>query len=123
MWDVVVEQSRTTKPDYSELERYAEGDALALAEHGLGEESEEGVVSRGEPVFSPEVIEHDGGAEEVELRDCVDSSGWQREDAETGELIDEPPEEPIERRIDATVSNDGLAWRVSDLRIWEVGSC
>lgn len=120
MWDVVVEQSRTTDPDYSALERYAEGEALELAEHGLGAEAEEGVVARGEPSFAPEASAQ---GDVVEIEDCVDSTAWQREDAESGELLEDEPEEPITRRMEATVSSDGLAWRVSDLRIWEAGSC
>lgn len=120
LWDVVVEQSRTTDPDYSALERYAEGEALELAEHGLGAESEEGVVARGEPSFAPEASAQ---GDVVEIEDCVDSTAWLREDAESGELLEDVPEEPITRRLEATVSSDGLAWRVSDLRIWEAGSC
>ncbi|WP_159944000.1 MULTISPECIES: hypothetical protein [unclassified Nocardiopsis] len=121
MWDVLVEEARKPEPDYSQLELYASGDALALVEHGLVAEGDEGVIARGEPTFSPEVV----SAEDthVEIEDCMDSTSWLREDAESGELVEPSPETPVLRRVDAGVSFDGLSWRVSDLRIWEIGSC
>ncbi|KOX23889.1 hypothetical protein ADL05_01805 [Nocardiopsis sp. NRRL B-16309] len=121
MWGVLVEESRNSHPDYSELEQYAQGDALELVEHGVGAEAEEGVVAQGEPVFSPDVVSAEDTR--VEIEDCMDSTGWLRVDIESGELVEPSPEEPIFRQIDAGVSFDGLTWRVSELRIWEIGSC
>ncbi|WP_150236400.1 hypothetical protein [Nocardiopsis quinghaiensis] len=121
MWNVLVEEARNEEPDYSDLELYAAGDALALVEHGLVAEEDEGVIARGEPEFSPEVL----SAEEtyVEIEDCMDSTSWLREDADSGELVEPSPESPVLRRVDASVSFDGLSWKVADLRIWEIGSC
>lgn len=123
MWDVIVENSRTTDPDLSTLERYAEGQALELAQHGLGAESDENAVARGEPEFSPEVVGLGEDEESAEIEDCMDSTGWLREDADTGELVEESPTSPIRRRIEATADSDALGWRVSKLRIFEQGSC
>ncbi|MEV6820982.1 hypothetical protein AB0M72_19730 [Nocardiopsis dassonvillei] len=121
MWNVLVEEARNEEPDYSGLELYASGDALALVEHGLIAEADEGVVARGSPEFSPEVV----SAEDtyVEIEDCMDSTSWLRENADSGELMEPSPESPLLRRVDAGVSFDGLAWKVSNLRIWEIGSC
>lgn len=121
MWGVLVEESHHVEPDHSDLELYAVGDALALVQHGLGEEAEDGVISRGEPTFSPEVVTNE--EDHVTLEDCMDSTTWLREDSETGELMEPSPEDPLLRRVDATVTFDGLAWKVTDLQIWEIGSC
>jgi hypothetical protein len=121
MWDVIVEESHDSNPDYSELEQYAQGDALELVEHGVGAEAEEGVVAQGEPAFSPDVVLVEDT--HVEIEDCMDSTAWLRADIESGELVEPSPEEPIFRQVDAGVSFDGLTWRVSELRIWEIGSC
>lgn len=123
MWNIVVENSHTTEPDFSALDRYAEGQALELARHGLGAESDENVVARGEPEFSPEVTSLDEQEESAEIEDCLDSSEWLREDADTGELVEKSPETPIRRKVEATATHDGLAWRVSRLRIFEQGTC
>ena len=121
MWSVLVEESVQEDPDYSELEIYASGDALELVRHGLVAEEDEGVVARGEPTFSPEVIASDESR--VEIEDCLDSTEWLREDAETGDLVEPSPEAPVLRRVDATVVNDQLSWTVHELRIWDSGTC
>jgi hypothetical protein len=121
MWDVIVEESHDPNPDYSELEQYAQGDALALLQHGLDAESDEGVISRGEPVFDPEVASTEDNR--VEIEDCMDSTTWLREDIETGELSEPSPESPLLSRVEAAATFDGLSWKVSELRIWELGTC
>lgn len=121
MWNVLVEEARNKEPDYSALELYASGDALALVEHGLVAEADEGVVARGSPEFSPEVISTEDTY--VEVEDCMDSTSWLRENADSGELVEPSPESPLLRRVEAGVAFDGLAWKVSDLQIWEIGSC
>lgn len=121
LWGVIVNASRTTDPDFSELDNYAEGQAAELAQHGLGAEAEEGVVARGAPSHDPEVTSLEETSAEIE--DCMDSSEWLREDAETGELIEESPSEPLLRKVEATAGFDGLVWRISEMRIYEQGSC
>ncbi|GAB3474674.1 hypothetical protein GCM10027440_05420 [Nocardiopsis coralliicola] len=121
LWDVIVDNSRTTDPDYSQLDEYAEGQAAELAEHGLGAEAGEHVVSRGAPEHDAEVSAIEGDTAQIE--DCMDSSSWLREDAETGELVEEEPEGPLLRRVEATASFDGLKWRISEMRGYEPGSC
>ncbi|RKS08303.1 hypothetical protein DFP74_3999 [Nocardiopsis sp. Huas11] len=66
----------------------------------------------GEPVLDPEVLIESSGSAQV--TDCLDDSSW-RLSAQSASA------EP--RRVDAGLVHDGLAWRVSDLRIWEPGTC
>lgn len=121
MWSVLVDEARSQDPDYSGLEDYVTGEALALVEHGLFAEADEGVVARGAPVLTPEVVSEED--DRVEIEDCMDSSDWLREDSRTGDLVEPSPEEPLLRKIDATVTFDGLSWKVAELQIWEIGSC
>ena len=121
MWGVLVDEARNQEPDYSSLQDYATGDALALVEHGVFAEADEGVVARGAPVLSPEVISKEDSR--IEIEDCMDSSDWLREDGQTGDLVEPSPGEPIRRKIDASVTFDGLSWKVAELQIWETGSC
>lgn len=119
MWDVVVEASHEGEPDPDDLENYASGDALALMRHGLDSAEDDGGFD-GEPDLNPEVVEREPQAnpETVELIDCADGAEWTGGESS-------PSDEPSTgtRQIDATVTDDGLAWRVSELRIWEQGSC
>lgn len=121
MWGVLVDEARNQEPDYSTLQDYATGDALALVEQGVFAEADEGVVARGAPVLSPEVISKEDSR--IEIEDCMDSSDWLREDGQTGDLVEPSPEEPLLRKIDAAVTFDGLSWKVAELQIWETGSC
>ncbi|WP_460854733.1 hypothetical protein [Nocardiopsis coralliicola] len=121
LWGVIVDASRTTDHDYAELDEYAEGQAAELAEFGLGAEADEDVIARGEPTHDPEVTSMSDDSAQIE--DCMDSTEWLREDAETGELVEDEPEEPIRIRVEATAVHDGLQWRVSEMRIYESGSC
>ena len=119
MWNVVVEASHEGERDPNELGNYASGDALALMRQTLETAADEPDGFQGEPVLNPEVVELDPAEEPetAELLDCVEGDEW------TG--IDASPEsaDPGTRQVDATVEDDGLAWRVSELRIWEPGSC
>ncbi|MFC3522203.1 hypothetical protein ACFONH_23035 [Streptomonospora nanhaiensis] len=123
MWAVIAEQSRTTDPDYAALEPYATGQALDFASESLKARAQDGVVARGAPVHSPEADNVDAEAAAVVIRDCVDTTAWLQEDAESGELVEESPREPIRRQAEATVSRDGQTWKVSELLLGQAGSC
>ncbi|GAB3726811.1 hypothetical protein GCM10027590_32430 [Nocardiopsis nanhaiensis] len=121
MWSVVVEASHEGDADPPELETYASGDALALMRQTLDGTAGDQVDVEGEPVLDPEVVEAspEHAPETVTLLDCADGSEW----VENGTDSDEEDREVGPRQIDATVNHDGLSWRVSDLRIWEPGTC
>jgi len=123
MWDVIAEQSHSSDPDTAALKPYATGQALEFAQSNLQERAADGVVARGQPSHSPEVTAVDGQNGTVEIRDCVNTTEWLQEDAETGELIDEKSDQPIRRQAEATVQADGLTWKVSELLLGQIGSC
>lgn len=121
MWALLVDEAGKSEPDYSDLQIYASGDALELVRHGVVAEEDDGVVARGEPSFSPEVVAQE--EDRVEIEDCMDSTNWLREDEETGDLVEPSPDDPIQRKIEAAVIHDGLSWTVHELRIWDSGTC
>ncbi|GAA4935912.1 hypothetical protein GCM10023224_15880 [Streptomonospora halophila] len=124
MWDVVVEASHNSDPDPANLDRYATGDALALMRQTLRSANDDDVTVVGEPVLDPEVtdISPQKAPDTVTILDCVDDSGWTEE--ESGAQSESPdPGEDQPRKVDATVRHDGLTWQVSQLRIWEQGTC
>lgn len=122
MWDVVVEASHAGDPDPEALEQFASGDALALMRQTLQGAAEDEADVEGEPFLDPEVVEASPEEEPdtVVLLDCADGSQWMEEASEDA---DESATPSGKREIDATVINDGLSWRVSELRIWEPGTC
>ncbi|MDA8370664.1 MAG: hypothetical protein M0026_12485 [Nocardiopsaceae bacterium] len=117
MWATVVDASHAGGGEPANLDRYATGKALAQLSAALEETDAEGVEVSGEPELDPEILGASPSplAETVEIRDCVNDSAWNL--GMTAAKQGEP------RRVDATVTHDGLVWRVSDLRIWEPGTC
>jgi hypothetical protein len=112
MWEAVVTASHEGTDGSAELERHAVDGALALMAQALEDARRAGSDVSGEPVLDPEVrIESSTSAQ---VTDCLDDSSW-RLSARSASA------EP--RRVDAGLVHDGLAWRVSDLRIWEPGTC
>ncbi|GAA3745120.1 hypothetical protein HDA32_005150 [Spinactinospora alkalitolerans] len=124
MWDVVIEASHNGEADPSDLDRYASGDALALMRQTLQGAGDDGVTVVGEPALDPHVTEVSPASDPdtVVILDCVDDSRWV-EQGQSSPTESEAPDEDRPRKVDATVSHDGLAWRVSQLRIWEQGTC
>ncbi|WP_017587170.1 hypothetical protein [Nocardiopsis ganjiahuensis] len=111
MWDAVVAASHGDEDASRTLDDHAVGGARELMRTAL-EEAAPGGAADGEPVLDPTV-----SVESPELAvvdDCVDDSAWR---------VGGAGETAGPRRVDATLIHDGLAWRVSELRIWEAGSC
>ncbi len=117
MWNVVIDASHAGEADPDELGDYASGDALALMQQTLQGASDDGVTVVGEPVMDPEITDMPD-PETVTILDCMDDSQWVEPGGETStEEVTGP------RKIDATATYDGLTWRISEMRIWEKGSC
>ncbi|GAB2522288.1 hypothetical protein GCM10026982_56490 [Nocardiopsis aegyptia] len=112
MWEAVVTASHDGTDGSAELERHAVDGALALMTQALEDARRTGSDVSGEPVLSPEVVIE--SSDTAQVTDCLDDSSW-RLSAQSASA------EP--RRVDAGLVHDGLAWRVSDLRIWEPGTC
>lgn len=113
MWDTVVAASHEGGEVPAELEDHAVGGALALMTAALDGARTAGAEVTGEPVLDPAVTVE--GPDRATVDDCLDDSGW---NLGVGSSSGQGP-----RLVEATLIHDGLAWRVSDLRIWEAGSC
>ncbi|MFI6576146.1 hypothetical protein ACIBFB_10100 [Nocardiopsis sp. NPDC050513] len=114
MWTVVVEASHQGSATPDGLEDHATGGALALMRQALEGVVDSGNEVTGEPVLDPELTLED--STHAVVADCVDDSEWN-----IGTPAAAGNADP--RRVDAELVHDGLAWRVSYLRIWEPGSC
>ncbi|MEU0242338.1 hypothetical protein ABZ234_32060 [Nocardiopsis sp. NPDC006198] len=113
MWDTVVAASHEGGEVPPELQDYAVGGAYALMSAALeGAGASSGQVT-GEPVLAP--VAEVEGPDSATVEDCLDDSAWNLG------MGSSPGQGP--RLVEATLIHDGLAWRVSDLRIWEAGSC
>ncbi len=113
MWDTVVTASHEGGEVPPELQDYAVGGAYALMSAALEGARTSGGQVTGEPVLDPVAAVEDSDSATVD--DCLDDSGWNLG------MGSSPGQGP--RLVEATLIHDGLAWRVSDLRIWEAGSC
>ncbi|MFL1428660.1 MULTISPECIES: hypothetical protein [unclassified Nocardiopsis] len=112
MWEAVTAASHGDEDAARTLEDHAVGAARELMLIALDQASARG-DTQGEPVLDPTLNVE--SPERAVVADCLDDSAWQVGDAAG------PTAGP--RRVDATLIHDGLAWRVSELRIWEAGSC
>lgn len=112
MWDAVVTASHDGTDGSADLERHAVDGAFALMTQALEDARRSGTDVSGEPVLDPEVLIE--SSDSAQVTDCLDDSSW-RLSAQSASA------EP--RRVDAGLVHDGLAWRVSELRIWEPGTC
>jgi len=110
MWDEAAAASHEGGGATGELDRYATGAALLLLREALA--GSEDMQVTGEPELDPEVEIEGGGR--ADITDCLDDSGWS---LGTAASASGP------RRVEAGLVHDGLAWRVSELRIWEPGTC
>lgn len=111
MWDAVVAASHGDEDASRALDDHAVGAAREIMRTALDEAAAAG-TAEGEPVLAPTVTVEN--PELAVVADCVDDSAW-RTGGATGTAGP--------RKVDATLIHDGLAWRVSELRIWEAGSC
>ncbi|MDA0566149.1 hypothetical protein LG943_17770 [Streptomonospora sp. S1-112] len=112
MWDATVAASHEGGGSTGDLDRYATGAAYSLLNEALRSAAESEVT--GEPVLAPEVTVEDG--DHAKVTDCLDDSAWN-----LGAGPSQSGAGP--RRVEAALVHDGLAWRVSELRIWEPGTC
>lgn len=112
MWAAVVDGSHGDQGSALALDEYAVGAARELMRSALDQAITLGQTT-GEPILDPTA--HVQSDERATIDDCLDDSDWgfgQGTSSAAGP-----------RQVDATLIHDGLAWRVSELRIWETGSC
>ena len=124
MWDDFVVAGTTSDWQSPDLGRHATGVALTNLSRGLYADSANGLVTRGEPVLSPEVssVEPAGAPVRVVVTDCGDSTNWLKYREEDDSVATEGP--GGRRLINAVVErqSDG-SWKVSDYGVQELGSC
>ncbi|MFD6097460.1 hypothetical protein ACFVWN_16895 [Nocardiopsis flavescens] len=111
MWDAVTAASHGDEDASRALDDHAVGGARELMRTAL-DQAAAGGAAQGEPVIDPVLTVE--SRERAVVADCVDDSAWRTGGA---------PGAAGSRKVDATLIHDGLAWRVSELRIWEAGSC
>ncbi|WP_028649253.1 hypothetical protein [Nocardiopsis sp. CNT312] len=113
MWDAVVTASHEGTGGSDALERHAVGGALALMTEALQGAVTAGADVSGEPVLAPEALVE--SSDRAQVTDCLDDTSWG--------FASQPAVGVGPRLVEARLIHDGLAWRVSDLRIWEPGTC
>jgi len=114
--------SRTSDYQSPLLAQYASGNALALLVHGLYMNLQAGLVTKGQPVFHPQVtaLSPATSPTEATITDCIDSTHW-LEYKTNGALANNAP--GGRRAATADVQESGGTWKVSALAVQAVGTC
>lgn len=121
MWDDYVAASRTADYTAKQLERHASGDALALLVNGLRLNHRNGTVVIGAPSFAPKITRLTDAR--ATISDCADGTNSRTVRKDTGEPANDFGGGSGRHKVDATLTKNGVTWRVTRLRIWETGSC
>ena len=126
MWQAFVVASQTADYQSPALARYAAGDALSLLTHSLYTNYEDGIVTRGEPSFSPSVTitAASGGIQQAGVTDCVNPS-TSANYTKSGKLISGQPHGS--RKVIARLQQFSLTgnpdWKVTYLNVGLAGTC
>lgn len=124
MWRAYDAAGSTTNPLFTELARFADGDALRSLEAGLESDRKQGLVGRGEVVPHPTVASLLPAAapDTAGIVDCLDTSGAIRvRVSPSGAPFTDSP--GGRRRVIATVKQVKGAWKVISLAPMAVGTC
>ena len=122
MWQAFVAASRTADYQSGSLARYAAGGALSVLTHGLYQNHQNGIVTRGQPALDPEVTiaPANGNGAEADVTDCADSSHW----ADYYKSGKPAPGQPQGRqRIYARLQPFDGVWKVTYLAVEKEGTC
>lgn len=122
MWEAMASAGRTSDWRSPELARYARDAALQKITQSLYGDSQNGLVTQGEPRLSPQVTDlvPDGAPTEARVLDCGDDSGWVKYRADGARADDVTGGR---RRITAIVGLGADGWKVADFAIQAVGTC
>lgn len=121
MWKSYIDAGRTTDPQDDEVvTRFADGDALKALRAGLETNRRDGLVTKGDVTTNAAVAKQT--PEEVDLRDCLDTTASTRVKASSGgsPFTDTPGGR---RQVTATVKNLAGTWKVTSFVPYEVGTC
>lgn len=122
MWAAFVRASRTADYQSPSLAHYAAGNALSLLTHGLYSNFRSGIVTRGSPVFHPEVkvAERNGQPFQATVTDCADGSHW-GDYYKSGKPV--PGKPGGHQRIVARLEPFDGVWKVTLLVVEKEGTC
>jgi hypothetical protein len=122
MWQAFFAASKTADYQSPSLDRYAAGAALELLIHGLYQNYQEGIVTRGTPSHNVAVTmtKTSMGTPEAKVTDCSDDSGAVAY-SKSGKPVQGEP--PGRQAIYAQVQPFDGTWKVTQLVVEKVGSC
>ena len=122
MWAAYVHASRTADYQSPSLAHYAAGGALSLLMHGLYKNFQNGIVTRGNPVFHPrvKVSTRNGQPFQATVTDCANSAGWTNY-YKSGKPA--PGERRGRQRILAQLQTFDGVWKVTLLVVQKEGTC
>lgn len=124
MWNAYIETGRTTDQANSQLDRYAEGDALGALKAGLEFMKEKGLITQGNITMAPQVtaLVPAASPDTVEIVDCLDSAQSSLVKATPGgdPYVDPPGGR---RKVTATAKSRGGEWKIVTVLPLDVGTC
>jgi hypothetical protein len=122
MWQAFVAASKTADYQSPALAHYATGGALSLLTHGLYQNYRNGIVTRGQPTFDPQVTITSSGGSPVQanVTDCANSATWANY-YQSGKPA--PGASPGRQRVYAKLRPYFGVWKVTDLVVERVGTC
>ncbi len=123
MWQAYVAAMSVPDPAHPGLARYANGEALEILTKGIQETKNDGLKGTGGVIVAPEVTSAApvNAPTEVEILDCLDSTGSQIVRASPGPPYSDSP--GGKSRTTATVRWQPDGWKVVTFGIEEVGTC
>jgi hypothetical protein len=122
MWQAYVTASRTADYQAASLAQYAAGGALSVLTHGLYQNHQDGIVTRGQPTFDPavKIVTASGGSlVQANVTDCADSSRWL--DYKSGRPVGGQPQG--RRKIIAKLQPFDGVWKVTYLNVGKEKTC
>ena len=126
MWQTFVNASRTADYQSPALARYAAGGALSLLTQALYTNYKDGIVTRGEPTFSPSVTitATSGGIQQADVTDCVNPS-TSANYTKSGKLISGQPHgsRKVIARLQQFSPVGSPEWKVTYLNVGLAGTC
>lgn len=122
MWQAYVAASKTADYQSPTLARYAAGGALSLLTHGLYQNYQDGIVTRGQPSFRPDVTITSPGSSSAQanVTDCADSSAWVNYTTSGKQA---PGESRGRQQVYARLQPYFGTWKVTYLVVEKVGTC
>jgi hypothetical protein len=123
MWQAYVDAGRTTDPQYTDLDKYATGDARSALVAGLEQNKKQGLLTKGDVAMSPQVTAltpQTSSPDTASIKDCLDTSKATRVKADGSPFTDTPGGR---RSVTATAKNVDGVWKVTVVVPLGVGTC